>query len=457
MIKRLLSFLDASPVNFLAVKNMAAELEKHGFRRINTQEPLGKIQAGDKFFVTKNDSSIYAFQIGKQPIADAGFHMICAHCDSPTFRIKPNAEMDCEGGIVKLNTEVYGGPIMSTWFDRPLTLAGRVIVKSDDVMHPKTLLLHIKRPLLQISNLAIHFNRQVNDGVKLSRQKDVLPILGIINDELEKGNLLMNVILEELNKNPMTSDDKPFGKKEIKQEDILDFDLYLADATPACTFGAHDEFISSGRLDDLSMCWAGVEAMIAATSEASSKNASEASSEVSDTTRVLALFDNEETGSQTKQGAGSPFLSYMLKRIALAQSGTEEAYYQAVERAFMVSADNAHAWHPNYSEKYDPTNHPMLGGGPVIKFNAAQKYASDAASAAIFEGICEKAGVPCQRFVNHSDVAGGSTLGNILASSIPLQGVDMGNAILAMHSCRETGSVIDHEYTVKAFTEFYHL
>ncbi len=457
MIKRLLSFLDASPVNFLAVKNMAAELEKHGFRRINTQEPLGKIQAGDKFFVTKNDSSIYAFHIGKQPIADAGFHMICAHCDSPTFRIKPNAEMDCEGGIVKLNTEVYGGPIMSTWFDRPLTLAGRVIVKSDDVMHPKTLLLHIKRPLLQISNLAIHFNRQVNDGVKLSRQKDVLPILGIINDELEKGNLLMNVILEELNKNPMTSDDKPFGKKEIKQEDILDFDLYLADATPACTFGAHDEFISSGRLDDLSMCWAGVEAMIAATSEASSKNASEASSEVSDTTRVLALFDNEETGSQTKQGAGSPFLSYMLKRIALAQSGTEEAYYQAVERAFMVSADNAHAWHPNYSEKYDPTNHPMLGGGPVIKFNAAQKYASDAASAAIFEGICEKAGVPCQRFVNHSDVAGGSTLGNILASSIPLQGVDMGNAILAMHSCRETGSVIDHEYTVKAFTEFYHL
>ena len=428
MIQRLLFFLDASPVNFLAVKNIAKELEKNGFRRINPQEPLGKIQAGDKFFVTKNDSSIYAFHIGKQPIADKGFHMICAHCDSPTFRIKPNAEMDCEGGIVKLNTEVYGGPIMSTWFDRPLTLAGRVIVKGDDVMHPKTLPLHIKRPLLQISNLAIHFNRQVNDGVKLSRQKDVLPILGIINNELEKGNLLMNVITNELN---------------IKKEDILDFDLYLADATPACTFGAHDEFISSGRLDDLSMCWAGVEAMLAA------------SSEVSDTTRVLALFDNEETGSQTKQGAGSPFLSYMLKRIALAQSGTEEAYYQAVERAFMVSADNAHAWHPNYNEKYDPTNHPMLGGGPVIKFNAAQKYASDAASAAIFAGICEKAGVPCQRFVNHSDVAGGSTLGNILASSIPLQGVDMGNAILAMHSCRETGSVIDHEYTVKAFTEFY--
>ena len=429
MIKRLLSFLDASPVNFRAVKNIAAELEQNGFRRLNPQEPLGKVEAGDKFYVTKNDSSIYAFHIGKQSLADAGFHMICAHCDSPTFRIKPNAEMDCEGGIVKLNTEVYGGPIMSTWFDRPLTLAGRVIVKGKDAMHPQTLLLHIKRPLLQISNLAIHFNRQVNDGVKLSRQKDVLPILGIINDELEKGNLLMNVITDELH---------------IQKEEILDFDLYLADATPACTFGAHDEFISSGRLDDLSMCWAGVEAMIGTVSE-------------SDTTRVLAIFDNEETGSQTKQGAGSPFLSYMLKRIALAQSGTEEAFYQAVERAFMVSADNAHAWHPNYSEKYDPTNHPMLGGGPVIKFNAAQKYASDAVSAAIFANICEAANVPCQRFVNHSDVAGGSTLGNILASSIPMKGVDMGNAILAMHSCRETGSVADHEYCVKAFTKFYEM
>ena len=430
MIKRLLSFLDASPVNFLAVKNLTEELQQHGYRRIDTTEALGTVKAGDKFFVTKNDSSIYAFQIGRKPLAETGFHMICAHCDSPTFRIKPHAEIDCEGGIVKLNTEVYGGPIMSTWFDRPLTLAGRVIVKSKDVMSPTTLLLHVKRPLLQISNLAIHFNRQVNDGVKLSRQKDVLPILGIINDELEKGNLLMNIILEELNK-----------QQTVAREDILDFDLYLADATPACTFGVQNELISSGRLDDLSMCFAGLEALLA--------------SQPTDTTQVLAIFDNEETGSQTKQGAGSPFLSYMLKRIALAQGGTEEAYYQAVERAFMISADNAHAWHPNYSEKYDPTNHPMLGGGPVIKFNAAQKYASDAYSASVFAGLCKKAGVPCQRFVNHSDVAGGSTLGNILASSIPLRGVDMGNAILAMHSCRETGSTADHEFCVKVFTQFY--
>lgn len=433
MIKRLLSFLDASPVNFLVVKNIADTLAANGFRRINPALPLGEVKSGDRFFVTKNDSSIYAFRIGNKPIADAGFHMICAHCDSPTFRIKPHAEMLTEGGIVKLNTEVYGGPIMSTWFDRPLTLAGRVIVRGEDVMQPETLLLHIKRPLLQISNLAIHFNRQVNDGVALSKQKDVLPLLGQITSQLETGNLLMNVILEELNS---TIADCQFCAK-----DVLDFDLYLADATPACTFGVHNEFISSGRLDDLSMCYAGLEALIA--------------SDTTDTTQVLAIFDNEETGSQTKQGAGSPFLAYMLKRISMAQSCTEEAYYQAVERAFMISADNAHAWHPNYPEKYDPTNHPMLGGGPVIKFNAAQKYASDAVSAAVFAGLCEKAGVPCQRFVNHSDVAGGSTLGNILASSIPLRGVDMGNAILAMHSCRETGSVVDHEYCVKVFTEFF--
>ena len=426
MIKRLLDFLDASPVNFLAARNIVNELEQAGYRRIDPREAIGEVKAGYKLYVTKNDSSVYAFHIGRRSLADSGFRMICAHCDSPTFRIKPNAEMTCEGGIVKLNTEVYGGPIMSTWFDRPLTIAGRVIVCGDDELNPKTLLLHVKRPLLQISNLAIHFNRQVNDGVALSKQKDMLPILGIVTNELERGSLLMNVICSELS---------------VSQDEILDFDLYLADATPACTFGVHDEFISSGRLDDLSMCFAGLEALLGTTD--------------TDATKVLAIFDNEETGSQTKQGAGSPFLSMMLKRIALAQSGTEEAFYQAVERAFMISADNAHAWHPNYSEKYDPTNHPLLGGGPVIKFNAAQKYASDAVSAAVFAEICRKAGVPCQRFVNHSDVAGGSTLGNILASSIPLRGVDMGNAILAMHSCRETGSVADHVYTVKAFSQFF--
>lgn len=435
MINKLINFLKESPVNFLAVQATAKRLEEAGYKRIDAAAALGEVKAGDKVYVTKNDSSIYAFHIGSKPMAEAGFRLICAHCDSPTFRIKPNAEMTCQGGIVKLNTEVYGGPIMSTWFDRPLSLAGRVIVRGKDALHPETRLLHVKRPLLVISNLAIHFNRQVNDGVKLSKQKDMLPLLGIVNNELECGNLLMNVITEELS---------------VEADSILDFDLYLYDVTPAMTVGVHDEFISAGRLDDLSMVHAGLEALLQ--EELTIKKEER---RIPAVTNILAIFDNEETGSQTKQGAGSPFLASMIQRLIMSQGGTMDDFYRAVENAFMISADNAHAWHPNYSEKYDPTNHPVLGGGPVIKFNAAQKYASDAVSAAVFAEVCREAGVPCQRFVNHSDVAGGSTLGNILASSLPLRGVDMGNPILGMHSVRETGSVDDHLFCIKAFTEFY--
>lgn len=422
MIEKLLNFLNSSPVNFLAVETIRKKLEESGFRRIDAGEKLPETKAGDCFYITKNDSSIYAFRMGNKPVEDAGFKLICAHCDSPTFRIKPRGEMISEGGIVRLNTEVYGGPILSTWFDRPLSIAGRVILRSESILHPKTALLNVKRPLLTIPNLAIHFNRQVNDGVKLSRQKDTLPIMGMINNHLESGNILINIICEELNVIP---------------DDILDFDLYLYDITPACLVGVHNELVSAGRLDDLSMVHAALEAMLAA--------------ETSDETQVMAIFDNEETGSGTKQGAASPVLRNMLERIA----GSAENFYRAVEHSFMVSADNAHAYHPNHGEKYDPTNHPLMGRGPVIKFNASQKYASDADSAAVFKAVCEKAEVPCQTFVNHSDVAGGSTLGNILTSQIPLRGVDMGNPIWAMHSVRETGSVLDHIYCIRAFTEFY--
>ena len=428
MIQDLLQFLDNSPVNFLAVDTLRNRLQQAGFRQFDASASLVDVKPGTQFFVTKNDSSLYAFRMGNKPLSEAGFHMICAHCDSPTFRVKPNAEITCEGGITKLNTEVYGGPIMSTWFDRPLSLAGRVIVKGQNAMSPQTRLLFCRKPLLQISNLAIHFNRQVNDGVKLSKQKDMLPILGIVQNELEKGNMLMNLISEEIG---------------CGADEVLDFDLYLYDFAPACTFGMHGEFLSSGRLDDLSMVHAGLQALL------------QTGDNVPQTTQVLAIFDNEETGSQTKQGAGSPFLASILQRIVFAQGDSLEGFYRAVEKAFMISADNAHGWHPNYSDKYDPTNHPVLGGGPVIKFNAAQKYASDAASAAVFASICQEAGVPCQRFVNHSDVAGGSTLGNILASSLPLRGVDMGNPVLAMHSVRETASCSDHEYCIRAFAQFY--
>ena len=262
----LLDFLNASPVNFFAVKETARRLEAKGYKHINAEDRITDIKAGDKIFVTKNDSSIYAFHIGKKSLGEGGFHIICAHSDSPTFRIKPNAEMTCERGITKLNTEVYGGAILSTWFDRPLSIAGRVIVRSNDVMNPETKLLCIKRPILIIPNLAIHFNRQVNDGVALSKQKDMLPIIGIVNSELERGNLLVNLITEELG---------------IKSTDILDFDLYLYDTTPACHVGAHNEFISAGRIDDLSMVHAGLSALLADTET------------IPEATKVLGIFDNE--------------------------------------------------------------------------------------------------------------------------------------------------------------------
>lgn len=428
MIQKLLNFLDASPVNYLAVANIEEQLSAAGFKKIDASKPLTEAKPGDQFYVTKNDSSIYAFRLGKKSLADAGFKIICAHCDSPTFRIKPNPEMLKEGNLVQLNTEVYGGAILSTWFDRPLSLAGRVILKGESPLQPETRLLHIKRALLQIPNLAIHFNRQVNDGVKISKQKDVIPVLGILKDKFEADNLLLKLIAEEL---------------KVDMAQILDFDLYLYDTTPSCTFGLNQEFLSAGRLDDLSMAEAGLEALLA--------------NEVTDKTQILAIFDNEETGSGTKQGAGSPFLASIIERVVLAQGDNQDGFYRAIEQAFMVSADNAHAWHPNYPEKFDPTNHPVLGGGPAIKINAAQKYATDADGAAVFAEVCRLAGVPSQRFVNHSDIAGGSTLGNILTGTLPMRGVDMGAAIWGMHSCRETGSVADHLYTVKAFTQFFAL
>ena len=428
MINNLLKFLDASPVNYLAVATMEEMLSAAGFKKLDPAKPIAALQSGDQFYVTKNDSSLYAFRLGRKSLAESGFKIICAHCDSPTFRIKPNPEMLKEGNVLQLNTEVYGGAILSTWFDRPLSLAGRVILKTANTLHPETRLLHIKRPLLQIPNLAIQFNRQLNDGVKLSKQKDMIPVMGILKDKLEKDNLLLNLIASELN---------------VAAGEILDFDLYLYDTTPACTFGLNNEFISSGRLDDLSMVSAAIDALLG--------------TGISDQTQIVAIFDNEETGSGTKQGAGSPFLASIIERIVLAQGDSQDGFYRAVEQSFMVSADNAHAWHPNYAEKFDPTNHPVMGGGPAIKINAAQKYATDADGAAVFAEICRLAGVPSQRFVNHSDIAGGSTLGNILTGTLPMRGVDMGAAIWAMHSVRETGSVADHLYTVKAFTKFFEL
>ncbi len=424
-INCLLSFLNSSPCNFLAIHTAKRMLINAGFKEKKLEEQLN-VTAGEKFFVTKNDSALFAFSIGSKPITDTGFRIIAAHSDSPCFRIKPNAAIKSADGLVRLNTEVYGGPILYTWFDRPLSIAGRVIVKGDDDLRPKSLLLHIQRPLMQISHLAIHFNRAVNDGNPLSKQKDMLPIIARVNETFETGSMLLNLIVEEL---------------KVKASDILDFDLLLYDTTPPCTFGLNNEFISAGRLDDLSMVHAALDAI---TGEVSRDN-----------TCVTAIFDNEETGSGTKQGAGSPVLSNVMQRIVCAQGGNYDDFCRAIDKSFLISADNAHAFHPNYNEKYDPTNHPALGGGPCIKINANCKYMTDAHSAAVFKSLCTSAQVPFQYFVNHSDVAGGSTLGNILTGQIDIEGVDVGNPLLAMHSARETGAVSDHLNMIRVFKQFF--
>lgn len=426
-------FMNASPVNFFAVETIKKCLTEAGYKEWKAGEPCPEVKSGDKLFSTKNGSAIFAFHMGRKTLAEGGMRIISAHSDSPCFRVKPNAEIKCEGGLVKLNTELYGGAIMSTWMDRPLSLAGRVVQAGKCMTEPVVRLLRINRPILTIPNLAIHFNRQVNDGVALSKQKDMLPVLTTVSGERGEvnGSILKTLVAEELG---------------VKAEDILDFDLYLYDTTPAGRVGLNGELIQSGRLDDLSMAHAGMEALLA-------------DGETPEVTKCLAIFDNEETGSQTKQGAGSPFFASLVQRLVARQSETCASHFEdfamCVERSFMVSADNAHAWHPNYSEKYDPTNHPVMGGGPVIKYNASQKYLSDAVGASVFMQACKKAGAPYQTFVNHSDVAGGSTLGNILSSSFPVKGVDMGNPIWGMHSVRETASMQDHENCIKVFTAFY--
>lgn len=424
LINDLMTFLDRSSVNFLAAEELCNRLDQAGFSRLDPAEKWN-LEKGGKYYITQNQTAVMAFALSTEG-PDAGYKIISAHSDSPGFRIKPKAQMNGEGGIIRLNTEVYGGPILYTWFDRPLSIAGRVILRSDDLLHPRCVNIRIARPLLTIPHLAIHFNRAVNEGNKLSKQKDMLPVIGIINDELQRDNILLKLITKELS---------------VEIDEIMDFDLSLYDTTPACLLGLNNEFLTSGRIDDLSMCHAALTALL----------------DSSDTrmTRVMAIFDNEETGSGTKQGAASPLLADLISRITLCLGGNEEDRQRAIARSFMVSADNAHGLHPNYVEKQDPTNHPLLGGGPVIKINANCKYMTDADSAAVFAGICEKAGVPVQYFVNHSDVAGGSTLGNILTSQIPLRGVDMGAAIWAMHSVRETASAADHGYIVQAFTAFF--
>lgn len=427
LAQELIDFIYESPSAFHAVESVKSMLLNNGFNELKEQDKWS-LQKGSKYFVTKNDSAVFAFVVGSSSPSDKGFKLIGAHTDSPSFRIKPNPEIISENAYVKLNTEVYGGPILNTWLDRPLAVAGRVILKGGNPLNPQTRLVNINKPILIIPNLAIHMNREVNKGIELNRQKDTLPLLSLVNEELEKGNYLLNTVAAEL---------------KIEAKDILDFDLFLYEFEKGKIIGLNNEFISSSRLDDLSMVHAGITALI--------------NGGVSEATNVMACFDNEEVGSSTKQGADSELLSNILERIVLALGGDREDFLRAVSRSFMISADLAHAVHPNSGEKADPINRPVINKGPAIKLAANQSYTTDSNSAAVYEQICDMAGVPVQKFVNRSDSPGGSTIGPISSTHLAMRSVDMGTPILAMHSIRELGGVLDHSYVIKSFEQFYKL
>lgn len=436
MIEKLLGWLDASTCNFLAVETIKKELEAKGFTELR-QEDSWEIQPGSRHYVVKNGSAIMAFIAGAGKPGEQGFRIISAHSDSPCFKIKPNAEIYGDGGVVSLNVEKYGGGILYTWFDRPLSMSGRVMTDSGDPLNPKMMVFDLKRAVATIPHLAIHFNREVNEGNKLSVQKDMKPVIGYFKEEeieavKKEGGFVKKIVAEHLG---------------IKPADILEYEINLYPLEPAGICGANGEYFQSARIDDLSMAFAGLEALLNACDRETLLPCQD--------TRLLAIFDNEETGSGTKQGAHSPLARDLMERIVSGLGGSREDFFRAVAKTFMISADDAHAWHPNYNEKCDPTNHPVIGGGPVIKINANCKYMTDAQGSAVFKNLCRKAGVECQMFVNHSDVAGGSTLGNILTKNLDLKGVDMGAAIWAMHSARETAGVSDHGDIVAVFTEFF--
>ncbi|MBX7311543.1 M18 family aminopeptidase [Clostridium chauvoei] len=423
----LIDFLYESLSAFHSVLTVKNVLDSNGFKEIKESDKWN-LQKEGKYYVRKNDSAVIAFVVGNDDLANNGFRLIGAHTDAPGFRIKPNPEMTVEGKYLKLNTEVYGGPILYTWFDRPLGVAGKVIVKGENPLKPVTKLVNIAKPLLIIPSLAIHMNRTVNEGFDVNRQKDTLPLLGLINEKFEKDNYLIKILAEEL---------------KINVEDIMSFDLGLYEVEKGCLMGMNEELISTGRLDDMWMVYAGVKALV--------------DSKVNAATKVMVCIDNEEIGNLTAQGASSILLINILERIALALGHDREDFHRTLSNSIMISADLAHAVHPNSGEKHDPTNRPVLEGGPVLKIAAAGSYSTDSFSGAVFEGVCKAANVPYQKFVNRSDVRGGTTIGPVTAAGLTIPVIDMGSPVLSMHSIRELASVKDNYYTVKAFTEFFNL
>ena len=410
--EELLAFIQKRPTCFHAVAAMKEILEAEGYGELR-EEDRWNLEKGGKYYVTRNDSALIAFAIPEEEAK--GYRIMASHSDSPTFKIKENPEMEAEGRYVKLNVERYGGMICAPWFDRPLSVAGRVVVKEGEEIVSK--LVDVDRDLLMIPNLAIHMNREVNDGYKFNAQKDMLPLYGMSS---AKGTFLKTVA----------------EAAGVKEEEILGHDLFLYNRQEGTVWGAEEAFVSSARLDDLQCAFSSLKGFLAGKKEKY--------------IAVHCVLDNEEVGSGTKQGAASTFLRDVLVRINSGLGQDQEDYLRRLAGSFMVSADNAHAVHPNYGEKADPVNRPCMNEGIVIKHSANQKYCTDGVSAAVFKDLCKRAGVPFQTFTNRSDILGGSTLGNISTTQVAVNAVDIGLAQLAMHSPYETAGVKDTAYLIKA-------
>ena len=418
-VEGLFSFIDKSPSPFHAIEAMKEMLTEAGFIEVQENKSW-ELKKGGSYFVVRNDSAIIAFQLPNEEVK--GFHMVASHSDSPSFKIKENAELTLDKAYTKLNVEKYGGMIMSSWFDRPLSVAGRVYVSTEQGIEKR--MIHFDEDLLVIPNLAIHMNREVNNGVKYSAQTDMCPVLSTTADKAQFVTLLAE-------------------KASVNAEDVLGQDLYLYTRQKGLVVGVDKDMLISPRLDDLECAYGSMQAMIESTPDKF--------------VNICAVLDNEEVGSGTRQGADSDFLYSTLKRIVYAMGGNEETYMQAVAESFLISADNAHAIHPNHPEKADPTNRPVLNGGIVIKYSGNQKYTSDAFSGSVMKKLCMDADVPYQVFYNQSDVLGGSTLGNISTAHVSVASVDIVLPQLAMHSAVETAGVKDIDYLIKALKEFYSL
>ena len=418
-ISELASFIKSAPTAFHAVEKISDILREDGFEELKEQKKWS-LEPGKGYYITRNHSSIIAFKAGGD-LSDYSFQVTASHSDSPGFKLKENAELEIKKKYTVLNTEGYGGMICSTWFDRPLSVAGRVILRTDAGL--ETRLVDLDRDLLMIPSLAIHMDRTVNDGRKYNKQVDMLPLF---SGEEKAPGAVKALVAEELN---------------VTAEEIYGMDLFLYNRMAPAVWGSDNEFFSCPQLDDLECAYASLKGFLTGSNE---KNVN-----------VFACFDNEEVGSGTKQGAASTFFFDVLWRINRALKKDEEDFYRAVAGSFMLSCDNAHAVHPNYKEKTDISNCVYMNEGIVVKSHAGQKYTSDALSIAVMKAICEKAGVPLQFFANRSDEAGGSTLGNIAMSQVSMNAVEIGLPQLAMHSAYETCGVKDALYLIRAVECFY--